>query len=100
MAVMKPRKAKGELSEEEVDRIVEAQADDDEAWERPIRVRKARPASLSIPGDLAARAAFLAKLHREKKLEDWLTRVIKERVEMEEGAFIEVKREMSSRNGI
>ena len=100
MAVMKPRKAKGELSEEEVDRIVEAQADDDAAWERPIRVRKARPASLSIPGDLAARAAFLAKLHREKKLEDWLTRVIKERVEMEEGAFIEAKREMSSRNGV
>ena len=99
---MKPRrKAKGEqLSEEEVDRVAEAQGNDDAAWERPIRVRKARPASLSIPGDLAARAAFLAKLHREKKLEDWLTRVIQERVEMEEGAFIEAKRELSSRNGI
>ncbi len=91
--------ARKRLSEQEIDGIVELQADDDSAWEKPIRARKKRPASLSIPADLAARAAFLARLHRDKKLEDWVTRVIKERVEMEEFAFIEAKREMSSRNG-
>lgn len=87
-------------TEKEIDSIVESQADDDSAWERPIEVRQAKPASLSIPAELAARAAFLAKLHRENNVEDWLTKVIKERVEMEEVAFNEAKREMSLRNGV
>ena len=55
---------------------------------------------MSLSAELAARAAFLAKLHREKSVEDWLTKVIKERVELEEVAFNEAKREMSLRNGI
>jgi hypothetical protein len=101
MAVMKSTKkqTKKPLTEQEIDRIVESQADDDSAWDRPIKVRRAKPASLSIPAELAARAAFLAKLHREKNVEDWLTKVIKERVEIEEVAFNEAKREMSLRNG-
>jgi hypothetical protein len=48
---------------------------------------------------LATRAAFLARLHREKNVEKWLARIIKERVEMEEVAFSEAKRAMSLRNG-
>jgi hypothetical protein len=101
MANMKSRKkpAKKRLTEEEIDKIVVSQADKDSAWEKPIEVRTARSASLSIPAELSARAAFLAKLHRERNLEDWLTRVIKERVELEEVAFHEAKREMSLRNG-
>jgi hypothetical protein len=102
MAVMKPTKkqTRKQLSEEEVDSIVESQADDDAAWDKPIQVSRARPASVSIPAELAARAAFLAKLHREKNVEDWLTKVIKERVELEEVAFNEAKREMSLRSGV
>jgi len=98
---MKPTKkqTRKQLSEEEIDKIVESQAGDDSAWEKPTRVRRARPASMSIPAELAARATFLAKLHRERNLEDWLTKVIKERVELEEVAFNEAKREMSLRNG-
>jgi hypothetical protein len=102
MAVMKSTKkqTRKPLTEQEIDNIVESQADDDSSWETPIQVRRARSASLSIPAELAARAAFLAKLHREKNVEDWLTRVIKERVELEEVAFNEAKREMSHRNNI
>ena len=96
----KKKRTRRGLSEQEIDGIVESQADDDTAWEKPIQAGKnKKPASLSIPADLAARAAFLAKVHRDRKLEDWVTRVIKERVEMEEFAFIEAKREMSSKNG-
>ena len=98
MAIMKLTKK--QLTEQEIDDIVESQAKDDSAWDKPIQVRKARSASLSIPAELAARAAFLAKLHREKNVEDWLTKVIKERVELEEVAFNEAKREMSLRNGV
>ena len=83
------------LSEEQIDNIVVAQADDDSAWEEAIHVRKTEATSLAIPADLAARAAFLARLHRETALEEWLTRIIRERIEIEEGAFVEAKRQMT-----
>lgn len=98
---MRPTKkrTKKQLSDEEIDSFVESQADDNSAWGRPIRVRRSRPTSVSIPAELAARAAFLAKLHRERNVQNWLARVIKERVELEEVAFNEAKREVSLRNG-
>jgi hypothetical protein len=88
-----------QLSEPEIDQIVESQAEDDSAWQRPIKVRRAKLTSLSLPADLAARAAFLARLHREKNVDEWLARIIKERLELEEVAFGRAKREMSLRNG-
>jgi hypothetical protein len=95
----KKKKAK-KLAEEEIDVIVEAQAADDSAWGSRIQVRKKKAASVSIPAELAARVAFLAQLHRERNAEDWLARIIKERVELEEVAFLEAKREMFTRNGV
>lgn len=94
------RQSRKQPSQEEIDNVVESQADDDSAWEKPIRVRRAKSASLSIPSELAARAAFLARLHREKNVAEWLRKVIKERVDLEEVAFNEAKREMSLRNGV
>jgi len=86
-----------DLSEEDIDQIVVAQANDDSAWEKPIQVRGAKPTSLSIPAELAARAAFLARLHREAGVEEWLTRIIRERIELEQAAFLEVKRELAAK---
>jgi hypothetical protein len=88
-----------QLSEPEIDQVVESQAEDDSAWEKPIKVRRAKATSLSLPANLAARAAFLARLHREKSVDEWLARIIKERLELEEVAFGRAKREMSIRNG-
>jgi hypothetical protein len=85
------------LSELEIDQIVAAQADNDTAWEQPVRVERSKPASLSLPGDLAARAAFLAQLHRTKSVEEWLTRVIQERVELEEAVFAGIKQDLAVR---
>ena len=97
---MNSKKSKRQrVSEDEIDKIVESQAEEDSAWERPIKVRRAKSTALSLPADLAARAAFLARLHREKNVEEWLSRIIKERVELEEVAFTETKRAMSHRNG-
>jgi len=91
---------KGSLTEEEIDRIVVAQADDDSAWGNAIHVRRAKSASLAIPAELAARAAFLARLHREESVEEWLTHIIEERVELEEAAFVGIKREMVLKGGV
>jgi len=46
-------------------------------------------ACLSIPGELAARAAFLAKVHREAGLGKWVERIVRESVELEKFAFSE-----------
>ena len=89
---------KRKLSEEEIDKIVVEQAHNDSAWEEPIHVRKTEPTSLSVPADLAARAAFVARLHREPGIEKWLTRIIRERIELEEVAFIEAKRDMAAKS--
>lgn len=83
------------LSQEAIDRLVIAQSDDESAWEAPIRVKKSKSASMSIPGDLAARAEFLARLHREPGVDKWAERVLRERVELEELAFAKAKKELA-----
>ncbi|HZQ05925.1 MAG TPA: hypothetical protein VFD70_05055 [Anaerolineae bacterium] len=90
-------KTKSKLTEEEIDDIVVAQANDDSAWEKPIHVRRKKTASLSIPAELAARAAFLARVHREPSIDEWVTHIIQERVELEEAAFAGAKREIASK---
>src|SRR5712692_6481727 len=50
VASMKQRKKKNgrRLSEEEIDKIVESQADDDSAWEQRIEVRRDKKEPLTI----------------------------------------------------
>lgn len=82
-------------TEKEIDALVIAQADDDSAWEKPVRVKRQKSASVSIPAELAARAAFLAQLHHKQNVEEWLKHVIEERVELEEAAFVGAKQDLS-----
>ena len=79
-------------SQETIDRLVVAKSEDDWAWESPVRVRRSKPGSLSIPGDSAARAAFRARLHRVAGVDQWVERIVRERVELEESAFSEAKK--------
>ena len=95
---MNTRDKPSTFSEKEIDKIVVAQADDDSAWEEPIRVYKAKQSSVHLPSELAARAAFFARLHREASVEDWLSRVIQERIDLEEAAFAELKRDLAAKN--
>ena len=93
----KKRTRKRAISEEEIDNLVESQADNDEAWDEPIQVRRKQENSLSLPTDLAMRAAFLAKLHKENNTKEWLRRIIAERIELEESAFMDFKKELASK---
>jgi len=83
-------------NQDDVDRLVISQAEDNSAWGLPVRVKRGKPASLSIPGELAARATFLAGLHREAGVDKWVERIIRERVELEELAFAEAKKKLAS----
>ena len=89
---MKARTRAKTRPERGIDRIVVAQANNDAAWEAPIRVRKRAGASVPLSPELASRAAFFARLHRESSVANWLRRIVQERINMEEAAFAEVKR--------
>lgn len=86
------RRGKTGLSEEEIDQAVISEADDMEAWESPVFVKREEAGSLSLPSVLAARAAFLARLHHKASVQEWLTSIIEERIDFEEAAFIGLKR--------
>ena len=55
------------MTEEEIDRIVIVQADNESAWEKPVKMRKSKSTSVMLPSDLADQAAFLP-VCIEKKL--------------------------------
>ncbi|MBS3920637.1 MAG: hypothetical protein KG012_17320 [Deltaproteobacteria bacterium] len=86
------------LSEEQIDQFVISQANNDSAWEDAMKVTRQRSTSLSLPAVLASRAAFFARLHREASLEDWIKRIIRERLDIEEAAFAGCKRELIGKN--
>ncbi len=92
----KNKNGKQSLSEEEIDNLVESEADDDAAWDEPILVSGKRQTSLSLPAELASRATFLARLHKEQDTKEWLRRIIAERIELEESAFLNFKKELAS----
>jgi hypothetical protein len=93
----KKTSARRKITEEDIDNLVVAQAGNESAWEVPVQVRRGEPGTISIPADLAARAAFFAQVHRASGVEEWLTRVIRERVELEEVAFAEAKRDLAGK---
>ena len=82
-------------SEKEIDELLIAEADDDPAWEKPIPVRRSKSEAVSIPAEVALRAAFFARLHREPSLEHWIKKVIAERIDIEEAAFAATKRDLA-----
>ena len=84
------------LTQDEIDERVIAQAEDDSAWEPSVQVSR-KQAAIGLPSSLARRAAFLARLHRERNLQTWVERVIRERVELEERAFTQARRELTAK---
>lgn len=81
------------LSEDEIDELVTGQAEDQTAWDKPIRVQRSQAAAFSISAELASRAAFFARLHRAANVEAWIEHIVQERIDLEEAAFAELKRE-------
>jgi len=97
MANMRTKKRAQPLAEQEIDKVVVAQADDEAAWGEPVRVHRVRTARVPLSSTLAARVAFFASLHREKSMEAWFERIIQERLDLEEAAFAGLKRDLATR---
>jgi len=86
----------GELTEEQIDEHVIAAADDDTQWDEPIAVQRSDMVDLALPASLADRARFLARIHRADDVDEWILRIIEERIELEEAAFATVKKELAT----
>jgi len=82
---------KKSLSEDQIDELVIAQAEEDSAWEEPIFVKVDIQSTIELSQELAARAAFFARLHKKSSVEEWITGIIRERIDFEESAFAELK---------
>jgi hypothetical protein len=95
MRTQKKKKKITTKEQEKIDRLVTSEANDKSAWEGTILVKRSKTVSLSLPGELAARAA-LASLHRETAVDKWVERIVRDRVELEELAFTEAKRKLAS----
>jgi hypothetical protein len=93
---MDDMKKKRVKTEREIDEAVIATADENAAWEKPLRVKRAKSESVSLPAEMATRAAFFARLHREPNLEQWIKRIVSERIDIEEAAFAASKRELTT----
>ncbi len=96
---MKSGKRAKALSAREIDLRVISQAEERRKWEKPIKVRRNQAKILELPSDLANRAAFFTRMHRQKNVDLWLKRVIRERLELEEAAFAGIKRDLAAKNG-
>lgn len=84
--------------QEQIDQAVIEAANDDLAWDTPVAVTRSA-ASVGLPAGLAQRASFLARLHRERNLQTWVQRVVRERVELEERAFTQARAKLARKAG-
>jgi hypothetical protein len=96
---MTARSGPESLPEEQIDEIVIAQGEDGAAWEEPVSVHRDIPTVLSLSPELAARAAFFARLHKVSTAEDWLRSIIRERIDFEEAAFVGLKESLATGSG-
>ena len=83
------------FNDQEIDDIVISQADDDSAWEKPISIKVDKTLTVSLSRELTARAIFLARLHQNISVEQWIEAIITERIAFEEKAFTTLKQHLS-----
>ncbi len=81
------------LTEEEIDKLVTAEADDMTKWEKPIAVR---PTSIRFSSSIIEKAKYLAKLHKARGYQTWLKQIVEERIKQEEKLLSDFKREVKT----
>lgn len=91
---MKYKKRK--LSEEEIDQLVIAEAEDLTKWEEPISVK---PTSIRLSPSIIEKARYLAKLHKARGYQTWLKHIIEERIKLEEEILSNFERELKVDGG-
>ncbi len=81
------------LAEEEIDRLVIAEADDMARWGKAIAVK---PTSIRFLPSTIEKAKYLAKLHKARGYQTWLKQIVEERIKQEEKVLSDFKRELKT----
>ena len=80
------RQKKEHLTEKDIDEIVIKEADDSSRWGKPIHVKPRIAIPLPLPAKLVKRAKSIAQRRKAGGYQDWLLKVIEERIASEESA--------------
>ena len=83
-------KHKKRLAEDEINKIVIAEADDMTKWEKPVTVK---PAAVLFSKSIIEKAKYLAKLQKARGYQMWLKQIVKERIKLEEKLLSDFKLE-------
>ena len=81
------------LTEEEIDELVVAEANDMTKWGKPVTVR---PNVIRFSTSVIEKAKYLAKLHKTRGYQAWLKQVVEERIKLEEELLSDIKRRLKS----
>lgn len=79
------------ITEKEVDEIVIREANDLTKWEEPIQVKAPQATSIRLSPQIIQKVKFLASVHKEREYQNWLKRIIEERIQLEEELLESVK---------
>jgi len=81
------------LTEEEIDRMVIAEADDMSEWDKSVMVKAA---SVRFSPLIIEKAKYLAKLHNISGYQAWVEQIVEERINLEEKLLSDFKRELKA----
>ncbi len=77
------------LTEEDIDELVIAEANDMTKWGKPVAVR---PTIIRFSTSVIEKAKYLAKLHNTRGYQTWLKQIVEERIKLEEELLSDIKR--------
>jgi hypothetical protein len=83
--------------ERKIDDTVVAQANNDDAWGKPVHVSpRLNATSIRLNPLLIEKAKLFAKLHHERGYQTWLKKIIAERIDTEYKLYKEIKSDLVS----
>ena len=77
------KKNSKKLTNEQIDEIVTIESDDLSKWEEPIEVKAPQAILLRLSPELIQKIKFLATIHKTDNYQNWLEKIIKERIQLE-----------------
>ncbi len=83
------------LKDTEIDEIVIKDADDLSKWEKPIKVKAPQAIALRLSPELIQKIQNFAKIHNKNNYQNWLEKIIIERIKLEEDLLESIKSDMT-----
>lgn len=85
------KKNSKKLTNEQIDEMVTRESDDLSKWEEPIEVNAPQAISLRLSAELIQKIKFLATIHKTDNYQNWLEKIIKERIQLEDELLDSIK---------